>query len=392
MVLECNALASHPLTVHLIAAQEQVPPDPTAPSVSPTSAPQPSVDDLEAEMLARLNAERGAAGVGPLQDQPWARSVARQHSQEMAGAGSIWHNMAGYMDQGRRVLGATHLGENVSMDRTLEANDARLFASPEHHRNIVDPQFNYVGIGIALDAKDWVYVTEDFSTLPHAVVAQAAKPALAPAPAPAVPAPSNPDPAAVPSTPARAPTPSRAALPPVPPAAAGQPAPPAAAPATSGGLTASAPDLVAATPPALALPDASRVHGLAVPAPVEAPPDQMPAAAVALAALPTAAPVGNVVPNRVMGPIPSEPVAPWMSHAPERAGRLLPAAGVALFIAALLFSRGIPGTAGPPRLGDPVVAGSGSRPLPFWGPISRPWIPELARGPPLVPGLRKCFA
>src|SRR2546429_383641 len=102
----------------------------------------------------------GAAdGVPPLQNQPWAHSVARQHSEQMAGAGEIWHNTAGYMNQGHQVLGASYLGENVSMDRTLEANDALLFASPEHHQNIVDPRFNFVGIGIARDAKNWVYVT-----------------------------------------------------------------------------------------------------------------------------------------------------------------------------------------------------------------------------------------
>src|SRR2546426_10153186 len=105
----------------------------------------------------------------------------------MAGAGDIWHDTAGYMDQGHRVLGAACLGENVSMDKSLEANDARLFASPGHHQNIVDPRFNYVGIGIALDANSWVYVTEDFSQVPHGMVAQAVRPAATPVAAPAQP-------------------------------------------------------------------------------------------------------------------------------------------------------------------------------------------------------------
>jgi uncharacterized protein YkwD len=235
MVLEARAVASHPLTAYLVAAHEQVPPDPAAASVSSTATPPPSVDDLEAEMLARLNAEREAAGVGPLQNQPWAQSVARQHSDEMAGAGTIWHNMAGYMDQGRRSLGATSLGENVSMDRTLEANDARLFASPEHHHNIVDPHFNYVGIGIARDAKDWVYVTEDFSGIPG-VMAQAVKTAWAPAPPPPVPAPIPPVPAGAPAPPPAATQPSSPPAPAQPGSAAAHPAP--AVPAPEGGLTA----------------------------------------------------------------------------------------------------------------------------------------------------------
>ena len=47
-----------------------------------------------------------------------------------------------------------------------------------------------------------------------------------------------------------------------------------------------------------------------------------------------------------------------MIQASERARRPFPAAGVALFLGALLFSRGIPGAAPPPHLGDPVVTGS----------------------------------
>jgi uncharacterized protein YkwD len=394
MVLEARAVAFHPLTASLVAAHEQVPPDPNAPSVSPTATPQPSIDDLEAEMLARLNAERAAAGVGTLQNQPWAQSVARQHSEDMAAAGNIWHDMAGYMGQGRRSLGATSLGENVSMDSTLEANDARLFASPEHHRNIVDPHFNYVGIGVARDAKDWVYVTEDFSGIPGTVAAQAVQPALAPA---------SPVPAPVPPGAAGAPAPPPAPVPPPSPRGAqrapgaAQPAPAAAAPAPAGGLTAaSPPDLAAKSPLAPTTPGASPVQGGGVPAPVEAPSDQVAAGAVALAApaptLPTAAPLDDAAPSRDAAPGASQPLPPWLSQAKERARPLPPAAGVALFLGVLLFSRGIPGTARPPHVGDPVVAGSVRIPLGPKSPGPRRWILELPRGPPAVRRVRGCFA
>jgi uncharacterized protein YkwD len=398
MVLEARAVALHPLTAYLVAAHEQVPPDPTAPSVSPTGTPQPSIDDLEAEMLARLNAEREAAGVGPLQNEPWAQSVARRHSEEMAAAGNIWHNMAGYMAQGRGALGATSLGENVSMDSTLEANDARLFASPEHHRNIVDPHFNHVGIGVARDAKDWVYVTEDFSGIPGTVAAQAVKPALAPAPPPPAAAPVPPGSAGAPAPPpTAAPSSSPRGAQRVPPAAQPAPAAAAPAPAPAGGLTAaSPPDLVAKSALAPTLPGATPAQGGAAPAPVEAPPAQLPAAAVALAApapaLPTAAPLDDAAPSRDAAPGASQALPPWLSQATERPRRLLPAAGVALFLGALLFSRAIPGTVPPPHLGDPVVAGSVRIPLEPEGPSPRRWILELPRGPPAVRPVRGCFA
>ncbi|TMK44592.1 MAG: CAP domain-containing protein, partial [Actinobacteria bacterium] len=396
MVVASAGRTSHPLRAYLVAAKDQVTPDPTVPSVSPTVAPQPSLDDLEAQMLSLLNAEREAAGVAPLQQQPWAHSIAREHSQEMAGAGNIWHNMTGYMDQGHQMLGATYLGENVSMDSSVEANDARLFASPGHHENIVDPRFNYVGVGIAVDANNWVYVTEDFSQIPHGVVAQAVKPAATPAPAP----PAS-EPAAPPAVPAPAPPPPKPATPALSPQAAAPPAPVPPAPAVSaptvaalasggGPNAARPPDPFAASLPAAAFPFANLIQGVTVPAPAGAPSAQAPGAPAGLAAagrgLPTAAPRDDVVPSGSVALGGPQPLVGWMSHAPAWARQLLPAAAVALYIGAHFFLRGVPRPAGPPPRGAPAVAGSGNSPLRFQDPSSQAGIPELPRGPPDVPG------
>jgi len=393
MVVLAAARTSHPLSTYLVAAKDQVTPDPTVPSVSPTVAPQPSVDDLEAQMISLLNGEREAAGVAPLQDQGWAHSIAREHSQEMAAAGNIWHNMTGYMDQGHQVLGAIYLGENVSMDHSLEANDARLFASPGHHQNIVDPRFNYIGIGIALDANNWVYVTEDFSQVPHGMVAQAVKPAAIPAPAPPAAEPATPPPVAAP-----APAPPKAAEPALSPQAAAPPAPAPPAPAVSaptvaalapaGGPTAARPpDPFAASLPAAAFPFANLIQGVTAPAPVGPASGQVPGAPAGLAApaLPTAAPRDDIVASgsaAIGGP---QPLVGWLSQAPVLARHLLPAAAVILYIGAHFFLRGVAGPAGPPPRGVPSVAGSGNGPLRFQDPSPEPGIPELPRGPPDLP-------
>jgi hypothetical protein len=124
------------------------------------------VDELEAQMLSMINAERAAAGVGAVQQIAWAHSVAQQHSQDMAAAGDIWHNVAGFIDQGRAAMGATYLGENVAMDSTLAANDALLYSDIPHRNITLEGRFTSVGLGIALDSKNWVYVTEDFAQIP----------------------------------------------------------------------------------------------------------------------------------------------------------------------------------------------------------------------------------
>ncbi|MEA2592725.1 MAG: hypothetical protein QOD62_2556 [Actinomycetota bacterium] len=138
----------------------------TAPAPPQPAGPVGSVDELEAQMLSMINAERAAAGVGAVQQIAWAHSVAQQHSQDMAAAGDIWHNVAGFIDQGRAAMGATYLGENVAMDSTLAANDALLYSDIPHRNVTLDGRFNNVGLGIALDSKNWVYVTEDFAQIP----------------------------------------------------------------------------------------------------------------------------------------------------------------------------------------------------------------------------------
>ena len=138
----------------------------TAPAPPQPPGPLPSIDELEAQMLSMVNAERAAAGAGPVQQVGWAHSVARQHAQDMAAAADIWHNIGGFIDQGHSALRATYLGENVAMDSTLAADDALLYSDIPHRNVTLDRRFNTVGLGIALDSRNWVYVTEDFAQIP----------------------------------------------------------------------------------------------------------------------------------------------------------------------------------------------------------------------------------
>jgi hypothetical protein len=134
----------------------------------------PSVDALEATLLSKLNAERAAAGLDALALQPWASSVARAHAREMAAARDIWHNHPGYLDIANRAIGASLTGENVAEAGTLDEADSLLTNSPPHRANILYPYFNSVGIGVALDAVGYVYVTQDFVTITPAPVAKVA--------------------------------------------------------------------------------------------------------------------------------------------------------------------------------------------------------------------------
>jgi hypothetical protein len=119
----------------------------------------------------------------------------------MAAARDIWHNHTGYLDIAQQAIGAYLTGENVAEAGTLDETDSLLTNSPPHRANILYPAFNYVGIGVALDAVGYVYVTQDFVTIkpaPVVKVAAVVSPAAPVATLPSVPA----APVAVPKAPA----------------------------------------------------------------------------------------------------------------------------------------------------------------------------------------------
>lgn len=219
-----------------------------APAPPQPAGPPPSPAALQSQDFGFINAQRAAAGVGPVSLQPWATGVATQHSQDMAAAQNIFHNISGFIDAGHAAMGALYLGENVGMDSTLGAIEQLLMADPAHRDILLDSRFNYVGVGVALDSRNWVYLTEDFAQIPGGSthVAVAAAPVMPAAPRPAAPRPAAvappapaPKPAVVaPVTPATpAPVPAAAAAPLVAPAT---PAPPPPAPAKPAVLAAKA--------------------------------------------------------------------------------------------------------------------------------------------------------
>ncbi|HEU5001391.1 MAG TPA: CAP domain-containing protein [Actinomycetota bacterium] len=206
---------SSPITIPLPSPLPQLTLPPIVSLTSPASgAPQinlptetRTVPQMQAALLADLNSERAAAGLGSLTTQPWAESVAMAHSADMAAARDIWHNYSGFVDLAHQTVNAYVNGENVGMAYTLDEADAALMASPTHRSNILYPLFNEVGIGIARDSIGYVYVTEDFVDIraagapppPAAHATTASHPAAA---ATTTPTPAAPTPTPPPATPA----------------------------------------------------------------------------------------------------------------------------------------------------------------------------------------------
>ena len=122
--------------------------------------------ELEARMLDLVNAERAAAGLGPLAPDPELTEVARRHSQDMFARGYFSH----VTPEGRspfdrmRSSGVTYLtaGENLALAPTLQIAHTGLMNSPGHRANILRPEFGRVGIGITDGGMRGLMVTQNF--------------------------------------------------------------------------------------------------------------------------------------------------------------------------------------------------------------------------------------
>jgi hypothetical protein len=155
-----------------------------ASAVCTSSASADTTTD-EAQFVASINVVRANKGLRPLAPDGQLISVARAWSSQMAGAATLSHNPA----LATQVSNWTTIGENVGTGLSVQSIEAAFEASPHHYENMVDPSYEYIGVGV-VNAGGTLWVTEDFkkskSGLPTATVPKAAPPPAAPrAPAPA---------------------------------------------------------------------------------------------------------------------------------------------------------------------------------------------------------------
>jgi len=183
-----------------------------APTMSALQATAAHADpgSEEAQFFALTNQLRAQHGLSQLASYGPLVSIARTWSGNMARAGNISHNMS----LPSEVSGPwTKLGENVGVGGSVNAIQTAFINSPHHYENLVDPVWNYVGIGV-VDSGGRIWVTVDFMQLNNtpATAAPAAapranrpRPTAAPRPAPvpqAVPVTSAPESTPAPPPPA----------------------------------------------------------------------------------------------------------------------------------------------------------------------------------------------
>lgn len=113
---------------------------------------------MEAQFVAKLNAAREANGLRPYTVAYDLTAIARQHSNEMASKGELYHNP----NLTTQVQDWQAVGENVGDGPTVDDIHTAFMHSPEHRANILDHDFTQVGVGVTVDGNGQVWVTEDF--------------------------------------------------------------------------------------------------------------------------------------------------------------------------------------------------------------------------------------
>lgn len=111
---------------------------------------------IEAEMISGVNRVRRQAGLSPLAPNPLLDRVSQEHAEDMLARSYFGHRTPeglGPTERARADGYRSGIGENLveqrfSVDEALKA----WMESPDHRRNILDPDCRELGLGLAVGA------------------------------------------------------------------------------------------------------------------------------------------------------------------------------------------------------------------------------------------------
>jgi uncharacterized protein YkwD len=138
-------------------------------------APSPSSEgydfQTEEQLLDLANQSRRQAGAPPLTIDAGLSQAARIHAQAMREARQLSHQFDGEPSLPDRLAATTQLqleqeGENVALDYDAEHGHEHLMLSAPHRKNLLNPAYNVVGLGVVRSG-DRLYIVQDFGSALH---------------------------------------------------------------------------------------------------------------------------------------------------------------------------------------------------------------------------------
>jgi hypothetical protein len=131
----------------------------------------------EAGFVARINSLRQSKGLAPLTVDGNLTSIGRNWSQKMLEAGAISHNPS---FPSQVTSNWAKLGENVGHGGSVDSLFQAFVNSPAHYRNLVDPAFTHIGVGVVVGPDGTLWTSHQFMTLAGASAPKVSSSAPAP--------------------------------------------------------------------------------------------------------------------------------------------------------------------------------------------------------------------
>jgi uncharacterized protein YkwD len=120
----------------------------------------------EAQLVNLINQARAQQGLSPLVVDNRLTEAARKHTELMVQHQALSHQFEGEPPMQTRFsnegLPSDREGENVDLDQDIASAHQALMHSPPHRANILDPNYNVVGVGVIRRGEN-LYITEDFA-------------------------------------------------------------------------------------------------------------------------------------------------------------------------------------------------------------------------------------
>lgn len=124
----------------------------TAPKTPTAQTNTSGPTNQEQDMLKLVNQARSQNNVAPLQVDTELANVARLKSQDMIDNNYFSHNSPKYGSPFAMMkdfgINYVQAGENIAGNQNVQNAHNALMNSPGHRKNILDPKFTHIGIGI----------------------------------------------------------------------------------------------------------------------------------------------------------------------------------------------------------------------------------------------------
>ncbi|MGI1659373.1 MAG: CAP domain-containing protein [Desulfitobacterium sp.] len=137
------------------------PTTPTQPATPPTSGTTTASTQEEA-MINEINKERAAAGLAPVKVDLRLAEVAQLKANDMNTNGYFSHTSPTYGSpyDMLRAAGIQYraAGENIARNRSVDFAMAAFMSSDGHRKNILNPAYTHVGVGVVSNSSGNYYV------------------------------------------------------------------------------------------------------------------------------------------------------------------------------------------------------------------------------------------